>query len=155
MRQAEEWVAYTKMESDANAMVQVESIFTRCLRQTPNVKLWNTYLDYVRRITNVNTDTTGNARKVILQAFDFVLKNIGIDPSSGYIWQEYINFVKSGPGTLGGTGWQDAQKMDEVRKAYQRAVVVPTRATNAIWGDYQKFENENNKTTVSVPAALI
>jgi cleavage stimulation factor subunit 3 len=140
------------METDADAMKAAESIFSRSLFKVPNVKLWNTYLDYVRRINNINTDTTGNAVKVVLQAFDFVLKNIGMDPSSGFLWQEYINFVKSqaSGGVLGGGSWADLQKGDEIRKAYQRAVVVPTRATNAIWQEYQKFENDFNKTTVSI-----
>lgn len=148
-------MAYTKMELDADAMYQVEQIFRRCLIEVPHVKLWSTYLDYVRRINNINTDTTGNARKVVLQSFDFVLKNVGMDRESGYLWQDYISFIKSGPGTLGGTGWQDAQKMDDLRKAYQRAVIVPTRATNTIWLEYSSFETGLNKVTVSIMRTVL
>lgn len=147
-------MAYTKMETEADAMYLVEQIFKRCLLEVPHVKLWSTYLDYVRRTNNMNTDTTGNARKIVLQAFDFVLKNVGMDREAGYLWQDYINFIKSGPGTIGGTGWQDAQKMDDLRKAYQRAVVVPTRATNTIWLEYSGFENNLNKITVSFTPQL-
>ncbi|KAF2096830.1 Suf-domain-containing protein [Rhizodiscina lignyota] len=144
---AEQWVAYAKMESDADAFYQLEQIFQRSLMSVPHVKLWSTYLDYVRRRNNLTTDTSGNARQIVSQAFEFVLQNVGIDRDSGHIWQDYIDFIKSGPGTVGGTSWQDQQKMDQLRKAYQRAVVVPTHATNTIWNEYSKFEMDLNKNT--------
>lgn len=44
----------------------------------------------------------------IQSAFDFVLQNVGLDMSAGQLWQDYINFVKSGPGVIGGSEWQDS-----------------------------------------------
>jgi cleavage stimulation factor subunit 3 len=144
------------METERDDIEAAEKIYGKTLFKVPNVKLWNVYLDHVRRRININTDTTGTAVKTILQAFDFTLEHIGIDPSSGYLWQEYINFVRSqAGGVIGGGSWADLQKGDEIRKVYQRAVVIPTRTTNAIWQDYQKFENDFNKATVSDPYARI
>lgn len=67
--------------------------------------------------------------------------------------------LKTGPGVLGGSNWQDMQKMDTLRKVYQRAVSVPHNATLEIWRDYDKFEMSMNKVSVSsfggVPSAFV
>jgi cleavage stimulation factor subunit 3 len=44
------------------------------------------------------------------------------------------------------------QKMDTLRKVYQRAVSVPHNATLEIWRDYDRFETGLNKVTVSFVA---
>ena len=43
--------------------------------------------------------------------------------------------------------------MDAVRKAYQQAVQIPMENVKRLWEDYQDFENNLNKITVS-PAIL-
>jgi hypothetical protein len=58
--------------------------------------------------------------------------------------------LKTGPGNLGGTSWQDMQKMDTLRKVYQRAVSIPHNATLEIWREYDKFEMGMNKVAVSI-----
>lgn len=136
------------MESEAEELYKMEQVFTRCLMQVPHVKLWSAYLDYVRRRNNLTTDTEGKARQTISQTFDFVLQNVGMDRNSGQLWVDYIEFLKSGPGTVGGSSWQDGQKIDVLRRAYHRAVIIPTHNTNAIWNEYTKFEMELNKSTV-------
>ena len=147
--QCEQWVAYAKMELDQDDFYKLEQIFNRTLMVLPSVQLWSLYLDYVRRRQNLVTDTSGKARGVITQAYELCLKQVGVDKDSGFIWQDYITFVKSGPGTPGGGTWQDQQKMDSLRKIYKQAVCVPTQTVNNIWSDYGKFENELNKQTVS------
>lgn len=92
---------------------------------------------------------SGNARQVVSQAYDFVLQNIGIDKDSGIIWQDYVKFIRDGPGQVGGSNWQDQQKMDALRKAYQRSICVPTQAVNTLWKEYDAFEMGLNKLTVS------
>lgn len=137
------------MELDNNELRNVEQIFSRCLLSVTDVDLWSVYLDYVRRINNIATDTSGAARSTISQAYEFVLNNIGIDREAGRIWQEYIAFVKSGPGHIGGSGWQDQQKMDHLRKVYQNAICIPVQGVDTIWQEYNAFEMGLNKVTVS------
>lgn len=81
----------------------------------------------------------------INQTFDFALKFVGADKDSGSLWQEYINFLKAGPGTVGGSGWQDSQKMDTMREAYGRALCIPTSALQTLWKEYEAFEMGINK----------
>ena len=65
------------------------------------------------------------------------------------IWRDYLDFLKSAPGSVGGTGWQDQQKMDTLRKAYQKAVATPMGVVQQIWKEYNDFEMGLNKITVS------
>lgn len=127
-----------------------EQLFGRCLMTVPNVQLWTVYLNYIRRRNDLTNDTSGQARRTIAQSYEFVIDSIGVDRDSGGIWQDYINFIKSGPGQIGGTGWQDQQKMDQLRKAYQRAITVPMSAVNNLWKEYDQFEMGLNKMTVSL-----
>ena len=145
---------YATMELQNDDFYRVEQIFTKSLQSIPNVQLWSIYLDYVRRRNNLTTDPSGNARQIVTQAYEFVLQNIGIDKDSGQIWQDFIQFIRSGPGNIGGSGWQDQQKMDSLRKVYQRAICIPTQAVQALWKQYDSFEMGLNKTTVrtAVPA---
>lgn len=137
------------MESQNNDFFRLEQIFNRSLLTIPNIQLWSLYLDYIRRRNNLTTDTSGNARQIISQAYDFALQNIGIDKDSGRIWQDYVQFIRSGPGIIGGSNWQDQQKMDLLRKTYQRAICIPTQSVNTLWKEYDAFEMGLNKMTVS------
>jgi len=138
------------MELDQNEFFRVEQIFGKSLLATPSVQLWSTYLNYVRRRNVLTSDSSGNARQTVNQTYDFVLQTVGIDKDSGPLWQDYIQFLRSGPGTIGGSNWQDQQKMDSLRKAYQRAICIPTQAVNALWKEYDAFEMGLNKMTVSL-----
>ncbi|KAJ5648472.1 hypothetical protein N7490_004844 [Penicillium lividum] len=144
---ADQWVAYATMESELNELFRLEQIFNRTLLTIPSVNLWSVYLDYVRRRNPLTTDTTGQARRVISSAYDLALQYVGMDKDGGNIWNDYIEFIRSGPGSVGGTGWQDQQKMDLLRKEYQKAICVPTQVVNALWKEYDQFEMGLNKLT--------
>lgn len=137
------------MEIDLDNFSRAETIFQDSVMKNPNIELWTVYLNYVRRRHNLNVDSTGQARKTVDQTFEVVLNAVGSDKDAGPLWREYLEFVKSAPGNVSGSGWQDQQKMDSVRKAYQRAVCVPNQETTAIWRQYHQFEMDLNKATVS------
>lgn len=137
------------MELSNDNFYAAEQIFGKSLLTVPNVNLWSVYLNYIRRRNDLTNDVSGTARATVSQAYDFVLANIGMDREAGRIWQEYIQFIKSAPGQVGGTTWQDQQKMDQLRKAYQRAVCVPMANVNTLWKEYDQFEMSLNKITVS------
>lgn len=139
------------METESENFAQVEQIFGRSIQNTPSLILFSSYIEYVRRRYPLEE---GENRKVIIQAYEFVLPHVGIDISAGRLWTEYIEILKSGPGVLGGNGWQDMQKMDILRKAYQRAIAVPTNATLELWREYDRFEMSLNKVLVSCAHAL-
>jgi hypothetical protein len=96
----------------------------------------------------MTTGDTAKAYKIISESFNFALDVVGMDKDSGPIWQEYINFIKTGPGIIGGAGWQDTQKMDALRAAYQKAIAVPTSALAPLWKEYDGFETGISKINV-------
>lgn len=136
------------MELDNNELTRVEQVFSRSLLTVPNVELWSLYLDYIRRRNNLTNDPTLKARAIVSQAYEFILNNIGCDKEAGRIWQDQISFVKSAPGNVGGSSWEDQQKMDSLRKVYQKAVTQPVIGVEAIWREYDSFEHGLNKMTV-------
>lgn len=141
------WVEYAQLELEYDQFRNLEQIFSLSLLQLPNVDMWTVYLDYLRRIHPLQQDTDGSKRNIITSAFDLLLENVGIDPDSGKLWREYVEFVKSGPGTIGGTGWQDLQKVDLLRKAYQKAIKLPHSELSKLWKEYDNFELSLNKAT--------
>ncbi|KAI1792566.1 Suf-domain-containing protein [Ganoderma leucocontextum] len=117
-----------------------EQLFKKFLLKTsPSVDLLKFYLTYIRRIT-----TGPNARDVIRKCYDFALGHAGQDKDSYEIWQDYINFLKAGETS---TTWEEQQKMDAVRRAYQQAVQIPMENVKRLWEEYQDFENNLNKIT--------
>ena len=132
----------------------MEQIFNRSLLAVPDVKLWSIYINYIRRRNSMTTGDINKSYKIISDSFSFALDNVGMDKDSGRLWQEYVDFVKSGPGVVGGTGWQDTQKMDALRVAYQRAIAVPMSALNSMWKEYDNFETGLSKINVS-PSRLL
>lgn len=152
--QGDIWCEWIETELAMDNFVDAERLFGQCLMSVPNVRLWTVYLNYIRRRNDLNNDTTGQARQTVTQSYEFVIDNIGSDRESGGIWQDYIQFIKNGPGQIGGTGWQDQQKMDQLRKAYHRAITVPMSTVNNLWKEYDQFEMALNKVTVSIFSQL-
>ncbi|KAG8674398.1 mRNA 3'-end-processing protein rna14 [Fusarium poae] len=142
---ADKWVEWIELELKYNNFVDVEQLFSRCLMTVPNVKLWTVYLDYIRRRNDLNNDPNSQARRTVALSYEFVIDNIGVDRDSGNIWQQYVQFVKNGPGQVGGEDWQDRQKMDQLRAIYKRAVAVPMSTVNNLWKEYDQFEMGLNK----------
>ncbi|KAF2760874.1 hypothetical protein EJ05DRAFT_497446 [Pseudovirgaria hyperparasitica] len=143
----EQWLIYAHMELQEEELSRLEQIFSISLERLWNVEMWSMYLDYVRRRNNLMSDSSGQARQVITSAYEYALGKVGIDKDSGKMWQDYIEFLKSAPGTVGGTTWQDQQKMDSLRKIYQRAVCIPTEKLHDIWKQYDTFETTLNRVT--------
>lgn len=134
-----------------------EGLFARFLRTSVSVDLWKFYIIYVRlvcmitffclmlirckRRLNVGPET----RDTVAKAYEFALQHVGQDKDSSDIWAEYIQFIKSGAAN---STWEEQQKMDTLRKIYQRAVQVPVENVEILWKDYEAFENSLNKITV-------
>ncbi|KAM0278790.1 hypothetical protein ACHAQH_004981 [Verticillium albo-atrum] len=144
---ADIWVEWIKLELDSMNTTAAEALFQRSLLTVSNVELWTTYINYIRRRNDLSNDPNGQARQVISQSYEFIIDNVGMDRESGALWKDWIQFIKSGPGVVGGPGWQDQQKMDQLRKAYHRAIAVPMSALTELWKDYDQFELGLNKAT--------
>ncbi|KAJ3107998.1 mRNA 3'-end-processing protein rna14 [Phlyctochytrium planicorne] len=142
------WIAYIEFEQRHRAFDRVEELFKRCLPTVVSVELWRFYLNYIKKthaVTPTSTPTEKTeSRRVISETFEFVLLTIGQDKDSGSIWLDYIQFIKSGETT---NTYEEQQRMDTLRKVYHRALGIPLSNVEAIWKEYDSFENGLNKIT--------
>ncbi|KIW00857.1 hypothetical protein, variant [Verruconis gallopava] len=136
----DQWAAYIQTMMQNEDTRKAETSFNKVLLNVPHVRCWSLYIDHIRRMNNLATDQTQQARSVITSAFEFTFKHVGNDPNSMQLWQDYINFVKSAPGNVAGDGWQDKQKVDAVRKAYRQALSIPLPNLQGLWSEYSTFE---------------
>ncbi|KAG0050796.1 mRNA 3'-end-processing protein rna14 [Gryganskiella cystojenkinii] len=133
------WIQYAEFELKHQHFTEVEAIFQRCLRSVLSVELWKFYLNYIRRI-----NTGPESKEIVTKSYDFVLQHVGLDRDSGPIWSDYLFFLKSGQAQ---NTWEEQQKMDAMRRVFQRAVCIPLSNIENIWRDYDSFENGLNKLT--------
>lgn len=94
---------------------------------------------------------SSQARTTVASTYEYVLNHIGLDKDAGTIWSDYLFFLKTGE--TSGT-WEEQQKMDVMRKAYQKAICIPLNNVELIWKEYDQFENSLNKVTVSVKICI-
>ncbi|KAF2072691.1 hypothetical protein CYY_005997 [Polysphondylium violaceum] len=130
------WKLYIEQEMAGKNYDMVEKIFLKSLRSVKNVELWKLYITYIKTIKSDNN------REEIIKAFELALENIGMDISSTPIWTEYIAYLKE---EKTNTTFEEGQKMTSIRKLYQRAVENPMHELDAIWKEYDQFENSINK----------
>ncbi|KAJ3095319.1 mRNA 3'-end-processing protein rna14 [Phlyctochytrium bullatum] len=95
-------------------------------------------------ISTSSEEEKKESRRVITEAFEFVLTNVGHDKDAGSIWLDYLQFVKAWEA---GNTYEEQQRMDQSRKIYHRALAIPLSNVETIWKDYDNFENGLNKIT--------
>lgn len=145
-----QWMDYIDWELSRSNFEQVNAIFSRCLRTTLSVDLWKMYLAYIRRVnplppyTAEENSPRDQTRRVLEQSYEFALKHMGWDRESGPIWQDYLQLLRERE--VRGS-WQEGQKMDQLRRVFQRAVCIPLNQVEAIWRDYDAYETSLNKIT--------
>lgn len=67
---------------------------------------------------------------------------MGMDISSTQIWQDFLTFLKAEKAT---NPFEEGNKMTAIRKLFQRATENPMHNLEAIWKDYDQFENGLSK----------
>ncbi|KIK50299.1 hypothetical protein GYMLUDRAFT_78535 [Collybiopsis luxurians FD-317 M1] len=128
--------------NNQRTFAEAEALFKRFLKVTsPSVNMYRYYLTYIRRI---NTGSDTQSRETIRKSYEFAINSIGSDKDSGDIWSDYIAFLNSGENS---STWEEQQKMDMVRKVYQRAVQTPLGNIEKLWSDYESFEVKLNRIT--------
>jgi len=132
------WKQYIEHELSAKNFDNVEKLFQRCLRQCLHIDLWKTYIRYILDVKA----KLPNTKEEIIRAFEFALAYIGLDINANQIWSDYIAYVKS---LKTNNQYEESQKMDALRKLYQRAIEQPMHNLEAFWKEYDQFENGLNK----------
>lgn len=134
------WRSFVEAQMNANNDDATKQIFSRCLLNCLHVDLWRCYIRFIRK---VNENRGAEGRDETKKAFDFMLGHIGMDIGSGPVWLEYISFLKAAPAV---SSQEESQRMTAVRKAYQRAILVPIHLVEQLWKEYESFENSVSRT---------
>ncbi|KAK9838494.1 hypothetical protein WJX81_002771 [Elliptochloris bilobata] len=140
------WQQYAEVELAAGNTEAVKTIFGRCLLHNLHVDLWRLYLRFIKQ---VNGARGGEGVVEVRWAYEYTLDRVGTDIGASPLWQEFIAYLQAPrPGTpayqalFGGgpAGQEDAQRTMLLRRAFQRALAVPSPALEALWRAYEQFE---------------
>lgn len=161
---------YAKMELAAGEIARTKTLLGKSVRNSLDPELWQFYVDFVRStrlvvalkaLSKIKTAQQGgtadgatdedlakatsvveSARSAVSQAFEFSLGKVGLLPGSDGLWEEWLSFVRSMPS---GTEYEVEQRREQLRKALQRAIAVPTArvANGELWTEYEAFERDN------------
>ena len=93
-------------------------------------------------IRTVKGESQPAARDEVRKAFEFALDHMGMDISSTQIWQDFLTFLRAEKAT---NPFEEGNKMTAIRKLFQRATENPMHNLEAIWKDYDVFENSLSK----------
>ncbi|XP_072164826.1 cleavage stimulation factor subunit 3-like [Diadema setosum] len=131
------WKTYVEQEMKSKNYERVEKLFQRCLMKVMNIDLWKCYLSYVKETKG----SLSSYREKMAQAYDFALDKMGMDIFSYPIWNDYIQFLK-GVEAVG--SYAENQRITAVRRVFQRGIVNPMSNIEALWKDYNNYENGIN-----------
>ena len=120
----------------------VKAIFSRCLLSCPSAILWRSYTKYMEKTNDAATEEGVQAIKA---AFEYTVDTVGEDVESGPLWLDYVTFLKAAdPAHVcpdAKAEQAESARMQEVRRAYQRAISVPTNSIDALYREYDAFEH--------------
>ena len=113
----------------------------------PSAELWRSYTRYM---VKTNDPTTEEGVQTIKAAFEYTMDAVGEDVDAGPLWLDCVTFLQSVDAThacpdAAGEHAESA-RMQEVRRAYQRAVSVPTTSIDALYREYDAFETKLSPT---------
>lgn len=132
------WRLYIEQEIRNKNYEEVEKLFQRCLMTVLNLDLWKCYISYVKETKS----SLRTFRDKMRQTYEFALDHIGMDYHATPLWSEYISFLKTedAQGAFG-----ENQKVQNIRNAYHRAVVMPLMNLESLWREYNLYENTVDK----------
>ena len=124
------WYQWLDAEQRNRDMVAMEGIFEQCLLRCPHVELWRLYLNYLR-------NEKRSAPKELQQAYELLLDAVGDDVNSGPLWVEYTSLMSDlvEPGAM-----PMAKSVSDARDAFQRALAQPAMGLEALWKEYEAWE---------------
>ena len=101
-------------------------------------------------MVKTNDPTTEEGVQTIKAAFEYTMDAVGEDVDAGPLWLDCVTFLQSVDAThacpdAAGEHAESA-RMQEVRRAYQRAVSVPTTSIDALYREYDAFETKLSPT---------
>ncbi|KAJ2552386.1 mRNA 3'-end-processing protein rna14 [Coemansia sp. RSA 1933] len=146
--------SFAELELGRGNRESAESIFNSKLFNVPSIELWKCYLGYVLK-SNANEQGMvihPESRATVNDCYKLVLENVGLDREAGPIWIDYIAFLGSAQTHA---PYEDQQKQDGLREAYQSAVVIPMLKVEDIWRNYDAFEVQIDRSMAKLALSKV
>jgi len=156
------WRTYAEAEIAGDASTgarddeHIKALFSRCLLVCPSAALWRSYTKYMRKANDASTAVGAQAIKA---AYEYTVERVGEDIEAGPLWLDYVSFLKVAdaahlaPEHADVDAHAQSAKTQQLRRAYQRALSVPTNSIDALYREYDAFEHANSPTLAKMTLA--
>ena len=138
------WLSYANTFVADNNKAQAIAVLERALPQCPHVDLWRAFLIHFVGLTK----DSGEVGK----AYEGAVECIGQDMAANAVWNDYIAFLKK---SIAGNRYEKGMAMNQLRRAYQRALLVPMHQMERLWSDYEEWEKSVDPTNPTATETLI
>jgi hypothetical protein len=151
------WLQYIEHNLEAGQIDRVESLYNEVLLNVLDMELWTSYINYIEKTRAKGSSKNNNVMEVdsskeasseldaISRAYEFVLTHLQHDLHIVSIYKRYILYIKSSA-TSNNSQYEEASRMQRLRKLYQRCLVSACTGLDEVWRDYDSFEHSINKT---------
>lgn len=143
-RQARFWKFYAEHHERAGNVEAVGAVLKRALVASAGVDLWRYYVSFTQR-TKLPTGGEADsmqmqaARKQVVDAYEYAIDNVGNAINAQGLYKDFVEFQKTGDES---NEFAASQKLQDIRRAYQLAIIRPHHGLDDMWRDYSAFENE-------------
>ncbi|KAI4292664.1 cleavage stimulation factor subunit 3 [Pancytospora philotis] len=110
---------------------ELERLFSRYLKKSYDLRLWNLYVEYVKRVS-VKKVNIGDVYAFVLQHFEHSYFTVDLV-------REYIAELDNLD--------DEALCIEKTRKIYQSVLATPVHGLSQLWSEYEKWELSVNRST--------
>lgn len=139
------WKMYTEaLVSDGKRDEALASL-EKVLPMIPQLDLWKQFLS----LTNMSC--SGEA-SVMAKAYERAVDAVGHDINGNSLWGEYLTFLKN---QKVNNLYEDGQRKNQMRRAYQRLLQVPMHGVDRFWSEYDQWEKSLDPNNVAQAEQLV
>ena len=117
----------------------------KAMPMIPQIDLWKQY------ILLTNTQCSGDTA-TMSKAYEKAVDAVGQDIGSNSLWGDYVTFLKNQKVS---NLYEDGQRKNQLRRAYQRLLQVPMHGVDRFWGEYEAWEQSLDPNNVAQAEALV
>lgn len=138
------WLSYANTFVAENKKPKAIGVLQRALPHCPHVDLWRAFLIHYVGLTKDHGE--------VAKAYERAVECIGQDIAANAVWSDYIAFLKNAKAS---NQYEKSINMNQLRRAYQRALLVPMHQMERLWTDYEEWEKSVDPTNPNATEALI
>jgi len=116
---------------DKKMYPELHNIFSKYLKKSYDINLWELYMEYVYKISTKKVSTC--------EVYAYVLNHFEFSYFIIPLVKKYISELQNQD--------EDALNVEKIRKVYHRTLENPGHGLDQLWGEYEKWEFALNRLT--------